>query len=64
MSWQPIIFTVLLGALAWLMYRQLKGMPADQLSKASIFKSLDVLGILAIGLVIFIWILVLLLKSG
>lgn len=64
MSWQPIIFVLLGGAFAWLTYNQLKRLPNDQFSKSSIFKSLDVLGILAIGLVIFIWLLVLLLKSG
>lgn len=64
MSWQPIIFVLLGGVLAWLTYNQLKRLPNDQFSKASIFKSLDVLGMLAIGLVIFIWLLVLLLKSG
>lgn len=63
MSWQPIILMLLGGAFAWLIYNQVKRLPSDQLSKASILKSLDVLGILAIGLVIFIWLLVWLLKS-
>lgn len=62
MSWGSIIFILLAGAFAWLSYRQIKSMPSDQLSKASIMKSLDVLGILGIGMVLLIWILVFFLK--
>lgn len=61
--WQQILFLIMGGLLGWMVYRSYKQNPTS-FSKENIGKSFNTLGILALLLVLFIWLLVLYLKSG
>ncbi len=60
--WEQIL--LLLGGmgLIWLTYYQVKRMPRELFSAVAIHKSIYVLGIITLGLIIFIWLLVKFLK--
>ena len=60
--WQQLFFLAISGMLIWLLYRSYQHKP-DNFSKENIGKSLNVLGILALCLILFIWLLVLYLKQ-
>lgn len=50
------------GLIIFLLYRTIKGRP-DQFSKENLTKSFSTMGILAIGLIVFIAILVMMLRN-
>lgn len=62
MEWMQILFFVGAALLLWMVYRTYKAQPG-QFSKENIGKSLNTLGILALALILFIWLLVLMLKQ-
>ncbi len=61
MSWMPILFFIGAALMLWMVYRSVKQNP-EAFSKANLSKSFFTLGILALGLIAFIYILVLLIK--
>jgi putative copper export protein len=50
------------GLIVFLLYRTIKGRP-DQFSKENLTKSFSTMGILAVGLIVFIAILVMMLRN-
>jgi VIT1/CCC1 family predicted Fe2+/Mn2+ transporter len=62
MEWTPILFVIGAGLMLFMLYRSYKANPA-LFSKVNIGKSFYTMGILAIGLMAFIYILVLILKA-
>ncbi len=60
-TWQKILYAILLIVLAFFVFRTLKSNP-HWFSKANFSKSAFTLGILALGLIIFIGLLVLMLR--
>ena len=61
-TWASIFYILLAAGMVWLVYTQVKRSPKELFSKESIHKSIYVIGMLTLGLIIFIWILVKLLK--
>lgn len=62
MEWGKILFVILAAFIAWLIYRNVKRAP-QAFSRKNLGKSLSTLGILALILIAFIWLLVLLLRA-
>lgn len=62
MDWGKFFFIIGAALMGWLLYRQIRGNP-QAFSKENLNKSLFTLGILALGLIFFIWMLVLLLRA-
>lgn len=60
--WYQLLFFIGAGLLLWMVYRQYKQHPS-QFSLENFNKTAVTLGILALGLVLFIWVLVLMLRS-
>jgi len=61
-GWTGILFLVTAALLGYLLYQQIRSNP-QAFSAANMSKSFYTMGLLALGLIGFIWILVLLLKS-
>lgn len=61
MSWQPILLFIGGALLLWMVYRSIKNNPAAY-SKENISKSFFTMGILALALIAFVYMLVLLVK--
>lgn len=60
--WDQVLFMVLAGVLLLMVYRSYKHNP-QSFSMENIGKSLNVLGILALALILFVWLLVIMLKG-
>ncbi|EKD77676.1 MAG: hypothetical protein ACD_42C00232G0002 [uncultured bacterium] len=63
MPWTQILYLIAAVALVWFAYRMIRGNP-QLFSKENLEKSFFSMGILALGLIVFIALLVFLLKSG
>ncbi len=63
MNWMSLLAIIAAGALAWLIFRIIRGRP-DQFSKENLSKSFYTMGILGLMLIVFVAFLVLLLKAG
>ncbi len=63
MDWGKFFFIIGAALMAWLTYRQIRGNP-QAFSKENLGKSFFTLGILALGLIVFIWLLVLFLRAS
>jgi hypothetical protein len=63
MDWGKFFFIIGAALMAWLLYRQIRSSP-EAFSKANLSKSFFTLGILALGLILFVWLLVLMLRAG
>lgn len=61
MTWQPILLFIGGALLLWMVYRSVKHNPAAY-SKENLSKSFFTMGILAIALIAFVYVLVLLVK--
>jgi hypothetical protein len=61
-TWESLLLVLGAAGLIWFTYAQVKRLPRELFSSASIHRSIYVLGILTLGLIIFIWVLVKLLK--
>lgn len=61
MSWTAFFFAIGAVLMLWMVYRGIKHSP-EAFSKANLSKSFYTLGLLAVGLIAFIYILVQLLK--
>ncbi len=61
-TWESVLLLLGAAGLIWVTYYQVKRMPREIFSSASIHKSVYVLGIITLSLIIFIWLLVKLLK--
>lgn len=62
MEWMQLFFMVLAGLLAWLGYRHYKSSP-EAYSLHNLSKSFNTLGVLALLLLLFIWLLVVMLRQ-
>lgn len=63
MEWGKIFLVIGAALLGWFLYRQIRGNP-QAFSKDNLSKSFFTLGILALLLIAFIWLLVLMLRAG
>jgi len=63
MDWGKFFFIIGAALMAWLLYRQIRSNP-QAFSKENLGKSFFTLGILALGLIAFIWLLVLMLRTS
>lgn len=61
-TWMTIVYIIVAAGAVWMGYTFVKGAPKELFSKVAIHKSIYVMGILTLGLIIFIWILVKLLQ--
>jgi len=61
MSWMPILFFIGAALMLWSVYRGIKNNP-KAFSKVNLSKSFYTMGLLAVGLIAFIYILIQLLK--
>jgi hypothetical protein len=62
-TWTGIVMLLAGGLMVWLAYRSIRGDKAA-FSKENLSKSSTTLAFLAIGLIVFIWILVLFLRNS
>jgi|JI102314A2RNA_FD_contig_101_79234_length_1372_multi_2_in_0_out_0_2 hypothetical protein len=62
-SWENFFVAIIVAIMAWLLYKNLRAMP-QAFSKENLSKSFFTLGLLALGLILFIGLLVLFLKTG
>lgn len=62
-TWTGIAMLIAGLVLAWMSYRYVRGNP-EAFSRANLSKSATTLGILALFLIAFIWLLVLFLRQG
>lgn len=62
MDWGKFFFIVGAALMLWLVYRQIRSSPG-LFSKDNLSKSFFTFGILALGLIVFIWLLVLMLRT-
>lgn len=63
-TWMQIFYILIAAAFVWFIYTRIKHFPKEMFSKESIHKSIYVTGMIALGLIIFIWILVKLLQMS
>jgi len=61
MDWGKFFFIMGAALMMWLLFRQIRTNP-QAFSKQNLNRSFFTLGILALGLIVFIWLLVLLLR--
>lgn len=59
--WSQLFFVLLLVFIGWLVYRQVKGNPGA-FSRENMGKSVYTLGVLALILIAFVWLLILLVR--
>lgn len=62
MEWMQIVFVILAGVMLWFVYRSVKKNP-QAFSKKSFGKTAYTLGLLALGLIVFIGVLIILLRA-
>ena len=62
MPWTKILFIIAAAAIAWLIYRSIRGKP-QAFSRHNLGKSLQTLGVLSLILIIIIGLAVLLLRN-
>lgn len=60
-NWENFFVAILVAIMAWLLYKNLRAMP-QAFSKDNLRKSFFTLGLLALGLMVFIGVLVALLR--
>lgn len=63
MDWGKFFFIIGAALMAWLLYRHVRTNP-QAFSKENLSKSFFTLGILALGLIGFIWFLVIMLRTS
>jgi len=62
MGWMQLLFFVGAALLIWILYRQVRSNP-EMFSKANLGKSIFTMGLLALGLIVFIGLLMMLARG-
>jgi len=57
-TWASLFYLLIAAAFVWFIFTRVKQFPKEMFSKESLHKSIYVVGMLTLGLIIFIWILV------
>lgn len=63
MDWTQLLFVIGAGLMLFMLYRSYRARP-DMFSSVNLGKSLYTMGLLALGLIAFVYILILLLRHG
>ncbi len=62
-TWVTVLYAIVAAGMVLMGYQFIKRAPKEVFSKESMHKSVYVLGIISLGLIIFIWVLIKLLQA-